>query len=371
MEDLDLKMLIQNVGLIAEEKNLPEEKVVAVIEEAVAAAWRRDSGDKDWRVRAELNLNTGQAKVFRIFEVVAEIEDHNTQITLDDAKKIKKAAKEGETVEEEFDASKFSRVAAQTAKQVVIQKLREAEREVILEEYRDKVGEILTGNVARVTARVVVVEIGKAVAIMPKEEQVPNERYGVGMRIKALFKEIQTDERGSQMILSRADANFVKELFVQEVPELDTGAVEIKNIVREASFRTKVAVTSPIAGVDPVGTFVGGHGVRVGAVMKEINDEKIDIVVWDKDIKNYIANALSPAEISKIELDEKEKSAKVFVMEDQQSIAIGRSGQNVRLASLLTGYKLDIEPMEVKKPTKKTVSSKDLENALVNAADEE
>jgi len=241
----------------------------------------------------------------------------------------------------------------------------------VLEEYKDKIGEILAGNVARVTARVVVIEIGKAVAIMPKEEQVASERYGVGMRIKALFKEIQTDERGSQMIMSRADANFVKELFEQEVPELETGAVEIKNIVREAGFRTKVAVTSPISGVDPVGTFVGGHGVRVGAVMKEIGDEKIDIVVWDKDIKNYIANALSPAEISKIELNEKEKSATVFVAEDQQSITIGRSGQSVRLASQLTGYKLDIEATVPMKAPKKTVSSKDLENALINAADEE
>jgi N utilization substance protein A len=322
-------------------------------------------------VRAELNINNGQAKVFRVYEVVSEVEDHNTQISLEDAKKLKKGAKEGEVVEEEFSANKFSRVAAQTAKQEDIQKLREAEREVVLEEYKDKIGEILTGSVARVTARVVVIEIGKAVAIMPKEEQVPGERYGVGMRIKALFKEIQTDERGSQMIMSRSDAKFVEELFAQEVPELETGAVEIKNIVREASFRTKVAVTSPIAGVDPVGTFVGGHGVRVGAVMKEIGDEKIDIVVWDKDIKNYIANALSPAEISKIELDEKEKSAEVFVTEDQQSIAIGRSGQNVRLASQLTGYKLDIETATPKKPAKKSVSSKDLENALINAADEE
>jgi N utilization substance protein A len=222
-----------------------------------------------------------------------------------------------------------------------------------------------------VTARVVVIEIGKAVAIMPKEEQVQGERYGIGMRIKALFKEIQTDERGSQMIMSRADAGFVRELFEQEVPELETGAVEIKNIVREASFRTKVAVTSPIAGVDPVGTFVGGHGVRVGAVMKEIGEEKIDIVVWDKDIKNYIANALSPAEVSKIELDEEAKTATVFVTEDQQSIAIGRAGQNVRLASLLTGYKLDITTDVPKKAVKKTVSSKELEDALVNAVDEE
>jgi N utilization substance protein A len=257
-------------------------------------------------------------------------------------------------------------VAAQTAKQVVIQKLREAERAVVLEQFQDRIGEILTGVVSRITPRVVVIEIGKAIGVMPKDDQIDGERYGVGQRIKVLFKGVETDDRGSQMILSRADKNFVRVLFEQEVPEMETGAVEIKGIAREAGRRSKIAVHSAISGVDPVGTFVGGRGARITAVSSELGEERIDVVVWDAEIKKYIANAIAPAEVVGIELDEKTKKAKVFVTEDQQSIAIGRSGQNVRLASALTGYNLDIE-MALPK-AKKTNSSKAAESSLVDVA---
>jgi N utilization substance protein A len=364
MEGLDLKALAQNVSLIAEEKNLSEEKVIEVIEEAIAAAWRRDNGKNTWKVRAAFNTNDGTAKVYRVWEVVETPEDPDTQLDLAAAKKIRKNAKEGEIVEEEFKASSFGRVAAQTAKQVVIQKLREAERLVVLDQLRDRIGDILVGMVTRVTPKVIVVEVGKAVGIIPSDEQIDGERYAVGQRVKALFKDIETDDRGSQMILSRTDKNFVKVLFEQEVPELETGAVEIKGIAREAGRRTKIAVHSGISGVDPVGTFVGGHGSRVNAVSDEVSNERIDIVVWDKDIKNYIANAIAPAEVFKIELDEQDKKAKVFVTEDQQSIAIGRSGQNVRLASALTGYNIDIETATPK--PKKVASSREAESSLVD-----
>jgi N utilization substance protein A len=366
MEGLDLKALAQNVSLIAEEKNLSEEKVIEVIEDAIAAAWRRDHGKSSWKVRATLNTNTGSAKAYRIWDVVETPEDEDLQISVADAQKIRKGAKEGETVEEEFDASTFGRVAAQTAKQVVIQKLREAERAVVLDQFRDRIGEILTGVVSRVTPRVVVIEIGKAVGVMPKDDQIDGERYGVGQRIKVLFKGVETDDRGSQMVLSRADKDFVRVLFDQEVPELETGAVEIKGVAREPGRRSKIAVYSSVTGVDPVGTFVGGRGARINAVSEELGDERVDIVVWDKDIKNYISNAIAPAEVSGIELNEKEKKAKVFVTEDQQSIAIGRSGQNVRLASALTGYNIDIETAVPK--VKKTNSSKAAESSLVDVA---
>ena len=343
MEGLDIKQMAAAIHAISEEKNLPEETVLGVVEQAIAAAWRRDNGDRDLNVTATLNQNTGTAKINVHYDVVEEPENAS-QLTLEEAKKIDKNALLEGIVEQHFEATSFGRVAAQTAKQVLLQKLREAEREVVAKEFDDKVGQILTGTIARVEPRIVRVEIGRGSGIMPASEQIPGERLMVGSRVKVLLKEIERDQRGPQVILSRADANFVKVLFQQEVPEIETGAVEIKAIAREAGRRTKIAVSSSVPGVDPVGTFVGGKGVRVQAVMNEIGDtEKIDIVTFDGDTKNFIANALSPAEISRIDIDEAEKKATVFVNETQQSIAIGKQGQNVRLASVLTGYELDIE----------------------------
>jgi N utilization substance protein A len=342
VEGLNLKQLASTVHAIAEEKNLPEETVLNVVEQAIAAAWRRDNGDRELNVRAILNQNNGTAKIIVHYDVV-ETPENASQLSLEEAKKIDKHALLEGIIEQEFEATSFGRVAAQTAKQVLLQKLREAEREVVANEFSDKVGQILTGTIARVESRVVRIEIGRGSGIMPSSEQIPNERLLVGSRVKVLLKEIEHDQRGPQIILSRAAADFVKVLFQQEVPEIDNGTVEIKAVAREAGRRTKIAVSSSVQGVDPVGTFVGGKGVRVQAVMNEIGDaEKIDIVTWDSDIKNYIANALSPAEISHIEIDENDKKATVYVNESQQSVAIGKQGQNVRLASQLTGYELDI-----------------------------
>lgn len=367
MEDLNIKQLTQAVRVIAEEKNLPEETVMSIIEQAIAAAWRRDHGDREQEVRSELNINSGTAKVFVAKEVVELVGSDAVEINLEDARKIKKDAEIGDIIEEKHEVSSFGRVAAQTAKQVVLQRLREAEREVVLTEYEDKVGTVVNGTVSRVEPRSVRIELGKAVGVMPQSEQIQGEYYGVGSRIKVLIKDIERDARGPQLILSRADERFIEYLFRQEVPELETGAVEIKAIAREAGRRTKIAVSSSVPGIDPVGTFVGGHGTRVQTVMNEVGDqEKIDIVTFDKEIEQYIKNALSPAEIAKVEVDEKEKRAKVYVAEDQQSIAIGRAGQNVRLASRLTGYELDIEqyvkPVAVAKKPKK-----DIEDELLNA----
>jgi N utilization substance protein A len=342
VEGLNLKQLVAAVHSIAEEKNLPEETVLNVVEQAIAAAWRRDNGDRDLNVRAILNQNNGTAKIIVHYDVV-ETPENASQLSLAEAKKIDKNALLEGIIEQEFEATSFGRVAAQTAKQVLLQKLREAEREVVANEFNDKVGQILTGTVARIEPRVVRIEIGRGSGIMPSSEQIPNERLQVGSRIKILLKEIERDQRGPQIILSRAAADFVKILFQQEVPEIDNGTVEIKAVAREAGRRTKIAVSSSVPGVDPVGTFVGGKGVRVQAVMNEIGDaEKIDIVTWDADVKNFIANALSPAEISHINVDEDNKKATVYVVESQQSVAIGKQGQNVRLASQLTGYELDI-----------------------------
>ncbi len=348
MEGLNLKQLAAAVHAIAEEKNLPEETVLNVVEQAIAAAWRHDHDEyKNASVRAIFNQNNGTAKIIAHYDVV-ETPETVGQISLEDAKKLDKKALLAGVIEKEFEAKEFGRVAAQNAKQVILQKLREAERETVAKEFDDKIGQILTGTVSRIEPRVVRIELGHGEGIMPLSEQIQGERLMVGSRVKVLLKDIDRESgRGPTLILSRADAKFVKILFMQEVPEIETGAVEIKAIAREAGKRTKIAVHSSVTGVDPVGTFVGAKGVRVQAVMNEIGDaEKIDIITWDVDTKNFIANALSPAEISRIDIDDKDKKATVYVVESQQSIAIGKQGQNVRLASQLTGYELDIATEE-------------------------
>jgi len=370
MEDINIKQLTLSVRTIAEEKNLPEETVLSVIEQAIAAAWRRDNGERDQEVRAELNVNDGTANVYVAREVVEEVGAEAVEISLEDARKVKADAEVGDTIEEKYEVKSFGRVAAQTAKQVVLQRLREAEREVVLEEYEDKIGTVVTGVVQRVEPRVVRVELGKATGIIPQGEQIQGEYYSVGARIKVFIKDIERDNRGPQLILSRANEAFVEYLFRQEVPEMETGAVEIKAIAREAGRRTKLAVHSNAPGVDPVGTFVGGHGTRVQAVMNEIGDqEKVDIVTFSDSPEQFIRNALSPAEVVKVEVDEEAKRAKVFVNEDQQSIAIGRGGQNVRLAARLTGYELDIETAQAAKPAEPK-PRKNIEDSLLSAVEE-
>jgi len=370
MEEVNIKQLVLAVHTIAEEKNLPEETVLSVIEQAIAAAWRRDNGEREQDVRCELNINDGSAQVFVSYMIVDEVSSPATEISLADAKKLKKGAILGETVEKQYSVTSFGRVAAQTAKQVVLQRLREAEREVVLAEYEDKIGTVVNGTVQRVEPRVVRIDLGKAVGIIPQSEQIQGEYYGVGSRLKVYIKDIERDNRGPQLILSRGNEQFIEYLFRQEVPEIETGAVEIKSIAREAGRRTKIAVASTVPGVDPVGTFVGGHGTRVQAVMNEIgNQEKIDIIAYDKDDEQFIKNSLSPAEVQKVVIDKSAKTAKVFVNEDQQSIAIGRAGQNVRLASRLTGFELDIEQQVATKPAV-AAPKKNIEDSLLNAVEE-
>ena len=370
MEDLNIKQLTLAVRTIAEEKNLPEETVLSVIEQAIAAAWRRDNGTRDQLVRASLNINNGTAVVSVVKTVVEEVENDANQIDLEEAKEIDPVAElGGEVMMETHNVTTFGRVAAQTAKQVILQRLREAEREVVLAEFEDKIGTVVIGTVQRVEPRVVRIELGKAVGIMPQSEQIPGEYYGVGRRIKVYIKDIEREGRGPQLILSRGNEEFVRFLFNQEVPEMETGAVEIKAIAREAGRRTKLAVSSALPGVDPVGTFVGGHGARVQAVMNEIGEqEKIDIIPYEEDAAGFIANAMSPAEVLSVTVNEDEKRATVYVSEDQQSIAIGRAGQNVRLASRLTGYELDIE---AKAPVKaESKPRKNIEDSLMSVVEE-
>ncbi|MBR3256294.1 transcription termination/antitermination protein NusA [Candidatus Saccharibacteria bacterium] len=364
MENLDLKQMSTMVDVIAEEKGLPKETVLGVIEQAIAAAWRKDNGDRDMNVRAVLNTKTGEAEVFVAREVIEDDVAYNpsTEIPLKEAKK---GSKIGDIVEEKHKVTSFGRVAAQTAKQVVVQRLREAENDAVLIAFEDKIGTIVTGTVTKVEPKLVRIDLGRASGIMPRSEQIDGEYYNVSGRIKVYVKNIERNERGAQLILSRGCPEFIEYLFRQEVPELENGTVEIRGIAREAGRRTKIAVMSTMPGIDPVGTFVGGRGIRVQAVMNEIGErEKIDIVTWSDNASEFIREALSPAEIMKVEIDG--KKAKVYVSDDQQSIAIGKQGQNVRLASRLTGYDIDIV-LTKSTPKKK---KQNVEDSLLSAIEE-
>ena len=367
--DLDLKQMVAMVDIIAEEKNLPKETVIDVIQQAIAAAWRKDNGDKDMNVRCELDLNTGDAEIFVGREVIENDVAYNpaTEIPLSEAGKGKEI---GDIIEEKHKVTTFGRVASQTAKQVVIQRLREAERDAVLAMFEDKIGTVVNGTIVRVEPKIVRVDLGKATGIMPKSEQIAGEFYSVGSRIKVFIKEIERNDRGAQLILSRGCPQFIEYLFRQEVPEIENGSVEIKAIAREAGRRTKIAVAATMPGIDPVGTFVGGRGVRVQAVMNEIGDrEKIDIVNWSDNNSEYIREALSPAEIQKVEIEG--KHATVYVAKDQQSIAIGRVGQNVRLASDLTGFEIDVEVAKAPEKKKKKNVEDSLLSAIEDTAEEE
>ncbi len=357
---MDLKQLALAVKSIAEEKNLPEETVQEIVEQALAAAYRRDFGDREQEVRVEMNINTGDVDVYVSKEVVEKVGDERFEMNLAQAQVMKKDAKTGDFIEVHEKPGDFGRVAAQTAKQVVLQRLREAEREIIMAEYEDKIGTVINGIVARVEGPVVRVDLGKAQGIMPRSEQIQGERYYPGQRLKVYLRDVERGPRGPQLIVSRGSSEFVEWLFRAEVPEMENGAVEIKGIAREAGVRTKLAVHSTVPGVDPVGTFVGGRGTRVNAVMSEVGEqEKIDIVIWEEDPKQYITAAMSPTKIDKVELDESAKRAKVLVPEDQLSIAIGRGGQNVRLASKLTGYEIDVSAGQAdQKPAEKPAEPK-------------
>jgi N utilization substance protein A len=342
--ELDFKQLGVAIKSIAEEKNLPEETVQEVVEQALAAAYRRDYGEREQEVRVTMNLNTGDVDAYVTKEVVERVGDPAYEISLSDAQVMQKNIAIGEMIEVHEEVKSFGRVAAQTAKQVILQRLREAEREIVMAEFEDKIGTVINAVVSRVEGNLVRMEIGKAQAIMPRGDQIQGERYYPGQRLKVLLRDVERGFRGPQLVVSRGTREFIEWLFRAEVPEMESGAVIIKGIAREPGVRTKLAVASTVPGVDPVGTFVGGHGTRVNAVMSEVGEqEKIDIIVWKEDTAEFIAEALSPTKVSKVTLDENSKKARVAVPEDQLSIAIGKSGQNVRLASKLSGYEIDIE----------------------------
>ncbi len=331
------------VNQICAERGIEPTDVYGAIEDAVKTGYRKDYGEGEALV-VDINEDKGEVKVFVDKKVVDDVTDKATQISLEDAQKIESKLKVGDHVQVDVTPeAEFGRIAVQTARQIILQKIREAEKEAGIKEFKDKIGTVETGVIQRMEGDGVLVEIRKATALMPAEERIPGEFYKSGSRLKFFIKEIKKDAKGKQLIVSRAADDFLKELFAIEVPEIRSESVEVKAVAREAGSRSKVAVISNQEGVDPIGACVGQKGIRIDNITDELKGEKIDIILWDKDLETYIANSLSPAQVEEIELDEEEKVAKVVVPDDQLSLAIGKDGQNVRLAAKLTGWKIDIQ----------------------------
>jgi N utilization substance protein A len=371
---------ISAIEQICEEKGISKDMVLDAIEAAIIAAYKKDFGDKEQEVRVELNPDNGEATIFVTKEVVESVEDPMIQLTLADAKKVKKDAALGDMIEIKEDNKDFGRVAAQTAKQVIVQRIREAERDVVFSEFSDKEGTIINATIQRFENGNAYIDLGRATGVMFPSDQIPNEKYYPGQKIKVFVVRVEQTARGPQIVVSRSHPDMVRRLFEMEVPEIANGTVEIAGIAREAGARTKIAVKSNAEGVDPVGTFVGGRGTRVQAVMGELGEEKIDIISYSDDPAEYITNALSPTKVLNVKIDEENKKALVKVPEDQLSLAIGKSGQNVRLAAKLTGWNVDIDGADdagieataeevAEKPKPKHAG--DLEDALIAASKED
>ncbi len=333
---------VQALAQIEDEKGIPVPALMEAIEQALVSAYRRNFGTVGQNVRVELDADTGEFRVFGLREVVEEPSDPHAEISLAEAREIDPNYNVGDVVETEVTPSDFGRIAAQTAKQVVLQRIREAERGVIFEEFANREGDIVTGVVQRQEFRNYYINLGKTEAVLTPPEQVPGERLRTGERIKVYIVEVKRTTKGPQIYLSRTHPGLVKRLFELEVPEIHDGLVEIRAIAREPGSRTKVAVASRDPNVDPVGACVGAKGVRVQAVVHELKGEKIDIIPWSDNNREYVANALRPAKVLYTELDPETKVARVVVPDYQLSLAIGREGQNARLAAKLTGWKIDI-----------------------------
>lgn len=334
------------IDQIVAEKGISKEKVLETIEQALAAAYRKDLGQRGQDIRAEFNEEDGSARIFQIMTVAAdeEVENPAAQIPLSEAQKTDKAAEIGKEYVEEVTPKDphYGRVAAQTAKQVIIQRIRDAEREATFEEFQDKEGEIISGIVQRIEGDTIFVDIGRTTGVLFGSEQVRGERYRVNQRIRVYVVKVALSSRGPEIILSRSHPGMLRRLFEMEVPEVFAGTVEIKGIAREAGERSKVAVMATEEGVDPVGACIGQRGTRIQTIIAELSGEKIDVIQWDEDTARFISNALSPARIIAVDTFAEEKRAIAHVEEDQLSLAIGKRGQNVRLAAKLSGWRIDI-----------------------------
>ena len=333
--------LLQIADAVAREKSIPREVVLQSMEDALQKAARSRYG-QETEVRAEINPKTGEIRFSRLMLVVDMVESDATQITLEDARKKNPAAQVGDWIAETLPPFEFGRIPAQSAKQVIVQKVREAERDRQYDEYKDRIGEIVNGIVKRVEYGNVIVDLGRSEAIIRRDELIPREMFRPGDRVRAYVYDVRREQRGPQIFMSRTHPQFMSKLFGQEVPEIYDGIIEVKSVARDPGSRAKIAVISRDSSIDPVGACVGMRGSRVQAVVNELQGEKIDIIPWSVDAATFIVNALQPAEVVKVVLDEDSARIEVVVPDDQLSLAIGRRGQNVRLASQLTGWDIDI-----------------------------
>ncbi len=336
---LELKRIIDQVS---REKGLDREVLIEAVEEAIKSAVRKRYGSR-LDLEVTFNEETGELEVFQYRVVTDQVEDEQTEISLEEAKELDPESEVGDSLGTQMDISSLGRIAAQSARQVIIQKMKTAERDVIYEEFKDRVGEVVNGIIQRYDRGNVIVNLGRTEAVLPKEEQIPTESYRRGERIRALIVEVRKSMKDAQVVLSRTHPDFLVKLFTLEVPEIADGIVSILGVAREPGSRSKIAVSSTDSDVDPVGACVGMRGSRVQAVVQELRGEKIDIVPWNPDPAKYVYNALAPAECSKVIVDEANRALEVIVPDDQLSLAIGRQGQNVRLAAKLMDWKIDVK----------------------------
>jgi N utilization substance protein A len=339
---MNIAPLKREIDQIAKDKGIDRDTIIGALEEAMRQAARKKFG-LEREIEARFNPDTGEIELFEFREVVEQTTDETIQITLAEACEYDPEAQVGDEIGVKLDTTGFGRILAQTAKQVIIQRVRDAERDIVYDEYKDRKGEVLNGIVRRFEKGSIIVDLGRAEAILPPKEQVPRENYRPGDRIRAFVLDVNHASKGAQIVLSRACIEMLTKLFAQEVPEIYEGIVTIESAAREPGGRSKIAVASRDGDVDPVGACVGMKGSRVQAVVQELRGERIDIVPWSPDPARYVCSALSPAQVSKVIIDESENSMDVIVPDDQLSLAIGRKGQNVRLAVQLTGWRIDIK----------------------------
>lgn len=340
------KEFVDALNMLAAERNLDKEQLLGSLEEALEQAFERNVMPGK-QIEVTLDPDSGEMEVLVIRRVVEEVEDEDKEISLSEALELDDSVEVGMEMEFPTDPERFTRIAVQTTKQVITQKIREAERAIVFEEYKDRAGDIITGVVSRTdNKRNVFVDLGRGEAIMPPREQIHGERYMVGMRLKVYVEKVELSTRGPSILVSRAAPQLLEYLMRQEIPEVADGTVEIKAVAREAGQRSKVAVTSTNPNVDPIGACIGHRGSRIQAVTAELQRERVDIIMWDPSPREFIRNALSPAKVGTIELDLEEKQTRVTVGSDQLSLAIGKGGQNVRLAAKLTGFKIDLVSSE-------------------------
>ena len=343
MKAIDNKELILALEELEKEKGIEKAYLLESIETALVTAYKRNFDSLE-NVRVEMDRQTGATHVYSIKEVMEKANDDALEISVEDARKINKDLKEGDTVEVEIVPKDFGRIAAQTAKQVIIQKLREAERNIIFDEFNNRKGEIVSGIIQKADHNIVVMDLGRLEGVMPLKEQIPTEKYSVNEKIKGYVLDVERGAKGApQVIVSRSHPDFVRKLLEFEIPEIYEGVIEIKSISRDPGNRSKVAVYSPDENIDPVGSCVGQKGVRIQNIINELHGEKIDVIEWNEDPAIYIAAALLPAQVMAVDANDEEKFAQVIVPDDQLSLAIGKSGQNARLAAKLTNWKIDIK----------------------------